>query len=44
VGEQLYWDDTNKVFNKTSSGNTWAGYAYSAAQSGDASGIILLRQ
>jgi hypothetical protein len=27
VGDALYWDNTNKVVNKTSSGNTLMGYA-----------------
>jgi predicted RecA/RadA family phage recombinase len=30
-GDLLYWDNTNSVFTKTSSGNTFAGYAYLAA-------------
>ena len=44
VGDKLYWDDTAKVFNKTASGNTLAGYAWAVAASGAATGIILLRQ
>ena len=31
VGDILYWDDTNKVVNKTSAGNTKVGVAVSAA-------------
>lgn len=31
VGDALYWDDTNKEVNKTSSGNTLVGYATTAA-------------
>lgn len=30
VGEKVYWDDTAKVVNKTSSGNTLVGVAVSA--------------
>lgn len=33
VGDKLYWDDTNKVLNKTATGNTFAGYAASIAAS-----------
>lgn len=33
VGDKLYWDDTNKVLNKTASGNTFAGFAASVAAS-----------
>ena len=42
VGDMLYWDATNSLFTKTASGNTFAGYAYEAAASGDAVGSILL--
>lgn len=31
VGDKLYWDNTNKVVNKTASGNTLVGTAVSAA-------------
>ena len=31
VGDSLYWDNTAKEVNKTSSGNTLVGYAVSAA-------------
>jgi len=31
IGDKLYWDDTAKVVNKTSSGNTLIGVAVSAA-------------
>lgn len=31
VGDLLYWDNTNKEFNKTASGNTLAGKAVLAA-------------
>ena len=31
VGDILYWDDTNKVVNKTSASNTKVGVAVSAA-------------
>lgn len=33
AGDKLYWDDTNKVLNKTSSGNTFAGFATAPAVS-----------
>ncbi len=42
VGDVLYWDATNKVFTKTSSGNTKAGVAYAAAISGDTTGLVKL--
>lgn len=42
VGDTLYWDATNSRFTKTSSGNTFAGYAYAAALSADATGSVLL--
>ena len=41
-GDLLYWDDTNKVFTKTSSGNTKAGYAAAAKTSGATTGRIKL--
>lgn len=31
VGDKVYWDNTNKVVNKTSSGNTLVGVATKAA-------------
>ncbi|MCM5528961.1 DUF2190 family protein [Parasegetibacter sp. NRK P23] len=44
TGDKLYWDDTNKVFTKTATSNTLAGYAWAVAASGAASGVIILRQ
>lgn len=41
-GDQLYWDNTNKVFTKTSSGNTIWGMAAADAASGDATGSVAL--
>jgi predicted RecA/RadA family phage recombinase len=41
-GAKLYWDDTNKVFTTTSSGNTLAGVAAAAAGSSDTTGSVLL--
>lgn len=38
--QPIYWDDTNKVFTTTLTGNTLAGYVYEAALSADAEGII----
>lgn len=35
VGDALYWDDTNKVVNKTASGNTLMGYALEPCASAD---------
>lgn len=35
-GAALYWDATNKVVTTTSSGNTYCGWAFAAAASGDA--------
>lgn len=37
VGDRVYWDDTAKVVNKTSSGNTLVGVAVSAAANPSAS-------
>ncbi len=42
VGAVLYWDNTNKVFTTTASGNTKCAAAYVAAASGDTSGKVLL--
>ncbi|MDI3319985.1 DUF2190 family protein [Pinibacter soli] len=44
VGDKIYWDDTAKVFTKTATSNTLAGYAWAAALSADATGVIFLRQ
>lgn len=33
VGAKVYWDNTNKVFTTTASGNTLAGTAYEAVAS-----------
>jgi predicted RecA/RadA family phage recombinase len=33
-GDKLYWDNTNKEFTTTASGNTLAGNAWAAAASG----------
>lgn len=42
VGDTLYWDATASKFTKTSTSNTFAGYAAAAAASGDATGSVLL--
>lgn len=42
VGDTLYWDDTAKKFTKTDTGNTFAGYAFEAAASGDTTGLVKL--
>ena len=42
VGDQLYWDATNKRFTKTSAGNTKWGLAAAVQASGDAFGDVLL--
>lgn len=34
LGDKLYWDDTNKVVNKTNT-NTFVGYAWTGAASTD---------
>lgn len=34
-GVALYWDNTNKYLTTTASGNTYAGWAFAAAASGD---------
>lgn len=44
AGAQLYWDATNNVFTTVSTSNTFAGYAWADALSGDATGLIMLRQ
>lgn len=41
-GDTVYWDDTNKVFTKTSSGNTKAGVAVAVAANPSASGRLRL--
>lgn len=41
LGDALYWDATNKVFTKTTSGNTLCGFAVEAKLSADTtSGLI----
>jgi predicted RecA/RadA family phage recombinase len=40
VGDVLYWDDTNKVVNKTSSAQKEVGYAISATGSGAGETLI----
>lgn len=42
MGDTLYWDATAGKFTKTSTSNTFAGYAYADAASGDATGSVLL--
>lgn len=42
-GDVVYWDATNSVINKTSSGNTKAGMCVEAAASADATVIINLK-
>ena len=44
VGAQLYWDNTNKNFTTTSSGNTAAGKALAAAASGDTTGKVKINR
>lgn len=41
-GAALYWDDTAKNLTVTSSGNTYAGWAFAAAAGGDATVDIKL--
>lgn len=41
-GDQLYWDNTNKVFAKTTAGNTKWGVAAADAATGDATGSVAL--
>lgn len=43
IGAALYWDNTNKRFTTTSSGNTAAGFAGSIQESGDTTGTVLFR-
>lgn len=42
VGAQLYWDNTNKRFTTTASGNTAWGRAAAVQASGDTAGAVLL--
>jgi len=44
MGDALYWDDTNKVLNKTASGNTFAGFAHASAASDATTVYCNLRQ
>lgn len=41
-GAKLYWDDTNKRFTTTASGNTFRGCAAQAQASGDTTGLVRL--
>jgi len=43
-GDALYWDNTNKVLNKTASGNTFAGFAHASAASDATTVLCNLRQ
>jgi predicted RecA/RadA family phage recombinase len=42
AGDALYWDDTNKQFTKTSSGNTKCAIAYEDKAAATALGCVLL--
>ncbi|HWJ72588.1 MAG TPA: DUF2190 family protein [Kaistia sp.] len=42
VGDALYWDNTNRVLNKTASGNTLVGGAVAAAANPSATARIRL--
>lgn len=42
AGDKVYWDNTNKVVTKTSSGNTLIGVAAAAAGDSAATGQVLL--
>lgn len=42
IGQALYWDDSAKKITTTAAGNTYAGYAYKAALSGDATVYICI--
>jgi predicted RecA/RadA family phage recombinase len=41
-GDALYWDAANSRFTKTTTSNTFAGYAFEPAASGDAVGYVKL--
>jgi predicted RecA/RadA family phage recombinase len=41
-GAKIYWDDSNKVFTTTASGNTLVGAAVLAAANPSATGTVLL--
>ncbi|MEM7015833.1 MAG: DUF2190 family protein [Pseudomonadota bacterium] len=42
-GAKLYWDDTNKKFTTTASGNTLCGNVWKAAASADTTGEVRLQ-
>jgi predicted RecA/RadA family phage recombinase len=42
AGDMLYWDTVNSNLTKTATSNTFAGYAYADAASGDTTGSVLL--
>ena len=42
VGDLIYWDNTNKVFTSSSSGNLLVGIALAAAANPTATGTVLL--
>lgn len=42
AGAKLYWDNTNKVFTTSASGNTLVGAAVEAAANPSATGMVLL--
>ena len=44
VGDKVYWDDTNKYFTSTSSGNLWKGHCYATAASADTTMTVRIRQ
>lgn len=44
AGDKLYWDDTAKAFTKTSTSNTFAGYAGAASLNTATTGAVILRQ
>lgn len=41
-GQKVYWDDTNKRFTATATGNTLVGFAAAAAAAGDTTGSVIL--
>lgn len=41
-GAKIYWDNSNKVFTTTASGNTLVGMAAEAAANPSATGLVLL--
>lgn len=44
VGDMLYYESSSSSLTTTATSNTWAGYAFYAADTADTTGAILLKQ